>query len=248
MEYPRQSDRRSPLRWIFFDAFGTLLDYAGIFERVAGLVHRREEMDVPVDAFHDRWRALTRRQMDHRWHCEPYRTVREWFAQSLADTFGHFGHAGDVDKDTELNLREVRTAAPFPDARPCLEALHVDHRIAVVSNIDRSEIVRILRKHPLPHDLLVTSEDARAYKPDPALLHSALERADARPDEVLHVGDSACADVEGARRAGITPVWLNRTHKTLPEDIAPPTHEIETLADLAALVGHISIARSSSPG
>jgi putative hydrolase of the HAD superfamily len=51
-------------------------------------------------------------------------------------------------------------------------------------------------------DTVVTSAEAGAAKPDPAILHLALERLGARPDRALHVGDEAL-DEQAARAAGM---------------------------------------------
>jgi putative hydrolase of the HAD superfamily len=50
------------------------------------------------------------------------------------------------------------------------------------------------------------------------------------------VGDDPEADVEGARRAGVEAVWLNRTSARWPDAIPAPRHSISTLAELAPLL------------
>jgi len=44
------------------------------------------------------------------------------------------------------------------------------------------------------------------------------------------------ADVEGARRAGVTPVWLNRSGRAWPL-VPPPPLTVRDLAELAELLG-----------
>jgi putative hydrolase of the HAD superfamily len=75
--------------------------------------------------------------------------------------------------------------------------------LAVIANWDIS-----LREHlerldiaPLV-DAIVTSAEAGAAKPDPAIFKLALERLRVRPERALHVGDEPL-DEEGARAAGI---------------------------------------------
>jgi len=51
----------------------------------------------------------------------------------------------------------------------------------------------------------------------------------------VHVGDDAVADVEGARRAGVTPVWLNRRGKDWPSVASPAPLTVHTLAELVRL-------------
>jgi 2-haloacid dehalogenase len=85
-----------------------------------------------------------------------------------------------------------------------------------VSNIDRSDIEAAISHHGLVVDLVVTSEDARAYKPRPEPFRLALDLLGLRPDQVLHVGDSLTADVGGANALGIPVAWVNRKGKSTP--------------------------------
>jgi len=224
------------IRWVFFDAFGTLFDFERVFPEAARLVHEREGMGVPIEAFYEKWKALSRSQMDHRWAVEGYRSVRAWFGQSLADTFAHFGHRGDVEGGIEINMRRVLTARPFQEAGRCLAALAGRYELAIVSNIDSRELGELLAREDWPVSLVVTSEDAGAYKPNVAFFEYALERAGAGAGEVVHVGDGKLADVEGARRAGIRAVWVNRKGKAFPAHLEAPTFEIATLDALPALM------------
>ena len=76
-------------------------------------------------------------------------------------------------------------------------------RLAVVSNWDVG-----LHDHLDALDLdglfaaVVTSAEAGAPKPNPAVFVLALERLGVPPERAVHVGDSA-ADEEGARAAGM---------------------------------------------
>ena len=59
-------------------------------------------------------------------------------------------------------------------------------------------------------DFVITSEDAGAQKPFPPIFLAALRRANAEPDQAVHVGDQYHSDVEGARNVGIRPVLMDR--------------------------------------
>jgi putative hydrolase of the HAD superfamily len=75
--------------------------------------------------------------------------------------------------------------------------------LAVVSNWD-STLRDTLADLGLADRLaaVVTSAEAGADKPDPAIFETALARLGARPGRALHVGDEA-SDAEGAARAGM---------------------------------------------
>ena len=76
-------------------------------------------------------------------------------------------------------------------------------RLAVVSNWDVGlhEHLAALGVGGLV-DAVVTSAEAGAPKPAPAVWRIALARLGAEPEETVHVGDSD-ADAEGARAAGV---------------------------------------------
>jgi putative hydrolase of the HAD superfamily len=71
--------------------------------------------------------------------------------------------------------------------------------LAVVSNWDETLPERL---EAFDVDVVVSSAEAGASKPDPAVFRLALERLGVRPERALHVGDSP-ADQEGARAAGM---------------------------------------------
>jgi putative hydrolase of the HAD superfamily len=64
-----------------------------------------------------------------------------------------------------------------------------------------------------------------------------LEAAGVAPEHAVHVGDDPEADVEGARRAGIRPIWVNRHRSRWPAQLPAPAHSVATLTELVALLG-----------
>jgi putative hydrolase of the HAD superfamily len=59
-------------------------------------------------------------------------------------------------------------------------------------------------------DAVVYSSEAGSAKPDPAIFRRALGILDVDPTRAIHVGDSAVADVGGARAAGIAGLLIER--------------------------------------
>jgi putative hydrolase of the HAD superfamily len=90
---------------------------------------------------------------------------------------------------------------PLPAAfETCEELAGRGYRVAVVSNWDIDLHRRLtLLGLDVP---VVTSAEAGAPKPDPAIFRLALARLEVEPGRALHVGDSD-ADAEGARAAGM---------------------------------------------
>jgi putative hydrolase of the HAD superfamily len=72
---------------------------------------------------------------------------------------------------------------------------------------------------------LVTSDVARAYKPDPEIFHYALRATGAQAGESWMIGDSVLRDVLGGQAVGMRTAWF-RAEDALPPD-AEATAELE---------------------
>jgi putative hydrolase of the HAD superfamily len=116
-----------------------------------------------------------------------------------------------LDVGVDELVAAIRFSA-YPDAVPALNGLRERGlRLVAVSNWDCS-LPRVLEGCGLG-DLLdgtITSAEAGARKPDPAIFERALALAGCRPADALHVGDTADEDVAGARAAGIRPLLIDR--------------------------------------
>jgi HAD superfamily hydrolase (TIGR01509 family) len=122
----------------------------------------------------------------------------------------------------------------YDDARPALERLHGRFRLFAVSNGNADlEVIGIANYF----ERTLAARDAGMLKPDPRIFALLLEQAGLDAARALHVGDDAIADVEGARRAGVTPVWLNRSGDRWPAAASPPPLTVRTLLELAELLG-----------
>lgn len=123
-------------------------------------------------------------------------------------------------------------------AEALLAALRPHARIVVVSNNLLNE-QRAKMRHcglePLV-DLLVVSEEVGISKPDPAIFVEALARAGCTPDEAVMVGDSWRNDVEGARAAGIRPVWFNPDRTPAPDPSVQVITAFEPVAEVVATI------------
>lgn len=58
-------------------------------------------------------------------------------------------------------------------------------------------------------DVFVSSEEADVEKPDIRIFRMVIEKLGIQPEEAIYVGDSYEKDIEGAKRAGIFPVWFH---------------------------------------
>lgn len=95
-------------------------------------------------------------------------------------------------------------------ARPLLEYLSEHHvELIIATSADDREMTSILEQAGVD-DLIptrTTKDDAPASKPDPDIVHAALARSWARPEQTLMIGDTPY-DIEAADRAGIGAIVL----------------------------------------
>jgi putative hydrolase of the HAD superfamily len=121
----------------------------------------------------------------------------------------------------------------FPDAAEALPELRGrGHRLVVASNWDCSLRDWLGPTGLLDHvDGVVTSADAGAAKPDPAVFRRALSLAGVDGGEAVHVGDSLDNDIAGARAVGLRAILVCR------DGPAPDGVEaVRSLAELALLL------------
>jgi HAD superfamily hydrolase (TIGR01549 family) len=131
-----------------------------------------------------------------------------------------FKEAGiDVDGATlrrslEL-MRQIYTGFTYQlydDVAPVLKGLSARGRkVGIISNAsnDMLKVYDEMGLSPLI-DMVVTSEDAGDFKPQPGIFRMALKRAGVEPIEAMHVGDQYEMDTVGALGAGMKAVLLDR--------------------------------------
>ena len=141
----------------------------------------------------------------------------------------------DLDRVDSQSLTEALLAAlrftPFPDVVGSLAAARGrGQRLVVVSNWDAS-LHHVLARLGLAAllDGIVTSAEAGARKPSPAIFERALNVAGVGPRDAVHVGDSIDEDVAGAAAAGIDAILVLRDGRGAPAGV-------RTIASLAELV------------
>lgn len=99
----------------------------------------------------------------------------------------------------------------LPEVHETLQILHsAGYRLAVVTNrsepvndyLDEKDISKFF-------DFSLAGGEIKAWKPNPKIFEAALERAGAKPEETMFVGDNYYADIIGARKVGLLPVLID---------------------------------------
>jgi 2-haloacid dehalogenase len=124
---------------------------------------------------------------------------------------------------------------PFKESAPALKKIGKKHKTGLVSNID-DKLLGMTRRH-LKHDfdLVVTAQQVRSYKPDPAHFKE-IERRIGTKKGMVHIGSSYYHDVEPALKLKVPVIWLNRNGEEL-EGRKKPTEMVSTLVEAVELLG-----------
>jgi 2-haloalkanoic acid dehalogenase type II len=163
----------------------------------------------------------------------PYR--ESWLAagRQLLAPFGREPAAGQfADAYADMHA----TAVIFPEVRDAVRVIARRFRTGVVANADHDYLMRCLDRNGLRFDLLVDSETARCYKPEPRIFQRACDALSVPAGQAVMVGDTAETDIRGARRAGLRAVWLNRGHRDWPGNLARPDAVIGELGQLVRVL------------
>lgn len=219
------------LRAVFLDVYNTLARFLPEREEVQRSALRALGLDAEPSALR-RGYALA----DAFWAQEnARRPLRLRTPEERRDFLAEYerrilqGAGLEVDRDTALRVwEEVRRIryelALFPDVPAGLKALRaMGYTLGVISNLDRPgpDLLAWLGLAGLV-DFAVTSQEAGADKPDPAIFRLALERAGVTPTEAVHVGDQPLSDRDGAWAAGLHAVLMDRYGALNPAEAGCP--------------------------
>ena len=215
-------------KYVTFDCYGTLVDFAIDDATRRALGPRLQQIDA--DAFLREFEAIRFQEI-----LGEYRPYREVLCRSLAEAMQRFGLAYR-DEDGAAIVAAVPTFGPFPDVPPALERIRRHSAIVIISNTEDGMMASNVRNIGVPFDRVITAEQARAYKPSPAIFEYTLRELGCSPDEILHVAQGFEYDIVPADREGWARVWINRRGRA-GDPAYGPYQELPDLSRLPELIG-----------
>ena len=218
------------INFVTFDVYGTLIDWeAGIHDAFQAEAQRDGfsiDKDVVIPMFHEISREI---------EAGSY----ELYAEVLRRT------AVEISKRLDWPLEPSRSGflpdsvqrwAPFKETRTQLEKLAKKYSLGLVSNIDDKLLGQTRRHIKTDFDLVVTAQQVRSYKPDPAHFTECARRIGGKKGWV-HVAASHYHDIEPCVKAKVPVIWVNRKRETLEPGQKKPTAEVPNLREAAKLLG-----------
>jgi len=219
----------STVTFVTFDVYGTLIDWetgvADAFEKEASKDGFTIDRDEVVTLFLEISREIESGSY------ELYAEVLRRTAVEIAKRIGW-----DLEPSRSGFLPDsVQRWRPFKETNPQLAKFKKAYDVGLISNIDDKLLGQTRRHMPLDFDLVVTAQQVRSYKPDPAHFKECARRIGGKKGWV-HVASSHYHDVEPCVKEKIPVVWVNRRKETLESGAKKPTAEVKSLAEAFKLI------------
>ncbi|MEU3659644.1 HAD family hydrolase [Streptomyces sp. NPDC032940] len=190
-------------------------------------------LGVPRHTFHAMFGAVIAQNRDYR---ETFREFRPGF--DLYEEREKRAAAGQPETFGEDDL--------YPEVRASLRQLRSDGLWLGIAGNQTIRAGRILRElFSDDVDLIGTSDDWGASKPDPEFFKRVTDAVPAEAGEILYVGDRCDNDIRPARDAGMLTALVRRgpwatIQWDSPEARELPTFRIESLAELPGNIGQFN--------
>jgi 2-haloacid dehalogenase len=203
-----QPDESRHVKALFFDVFGTLVDWrAGVAHKAAAVL---KPLGYSLDwsAFADAWRGQYQPAMEEvRSGRIPYTKLDVLHRRELCKVLPRF----HLDALTETTLDELTLAwhqlDAWQDVTAGLARLRRRFLIAPVSNGNTAIMCDLARRNDFRWDAILGADCARDFKPQPSVYLAAADALNLSPGECMmcaaHSGDLEAAAAHGLRTAFI---------------------------------------------
>lgn len=229
------------LKALFFDVFGTLVDWRSGVARDAQMLLKPLGISIDWIAFADAWRDQYQPGMEEvRCGRIPYAKIDVLHRRMLQKVLPQFG----VEKLGETKLDQLTLAwhhlDAWNDVRSGLERLRQRFLIAPVSNGNIALMSDLARRNDIRWDAILGADIARDYKPKAEVYLAAVDAFNLEPHECM-----MCAahsdDLKAAADVGLRTAFIARPQERPGVAEAVPDGTVDVIArsveDLATQLG-----------
>src|SRR5947209_19285327 len=210
------------ITFVTFDVYGTLIDWeTGVYEAFSkeaerdGFTIERHEL-IPL--FHE---------ISQQIEAGSYELYAEVLRRTAVQIAKRLGWPLEPSRSGFLP-DSVQRWPPFKETNPALQKIAKKYKVGLISNVDDKLLGQTRRHIPLDFDLVVTAQQVRSYKPDPAHFTECERRIGSKKGWV-HVASSYSRDVEPCLKKKIPVIWVNRMKESLESGQKKPDAEVATL-------------------
>jgi 2-haloacid dehalogenase len=212
-----------------FDVYGTLVDPLGMADLLA------PDASEAAESVSAQWRD---KQLEFAFRKGLMRMYEDFgVCTRQALRYAMASHGLDLSSEREDELLGAYLSLPaFDDSLPALKSLEGDYLMYAFSNGTYPALEKVLGHNDLlaMFDGLVSVDDVKSFKPDPAV-YAYARRATGAMDQPLCLVSSNAWDVIGARAAGLMAIWVQRDSEKVFEDWGvQPNAVVRSLSELPA--------------
>jgi 2-haloacid dehalogenase len=216
--------------FVTFDVYGTLIDWeTGAYEAFAREAERDGftiERDELIPLFHE---------VQQKIQAGSYELYAEVLRRTAIEISKRLNWPLEPSRSGFLPDSVQRWPA-FKETNPTLQKIAKKHKVGLISNIDDKLLGQTRRHIPLDFDLVVTAQQVRSYKPDPAHFVECERRIGGKRGWV-HIAESYYHDVDPCLKRRIPVIWVNRRGQELEAGQKKPDAEVKNLREAAKLIG-----------
>jgi len=209
---------------LFFDVFGTTVDWRTSAVRELKAFGRSKGLRKDWAAFADKWRARYEPAMEEvRSGRRPFTILDVLHRESLIQILAEFSIAGVRESELDHLTAIWHRLDPWPDSVRGLHRLKHRYIVSTLSNGNIGLLARLSKRAGLPWDAILGAETAHAYKPQAqAYLRNAAHLA-LKPEACMLVS-AHNSDLAAARSFGFRTAFVLR----------PTEHGPDQTSDLSA--------------
>ncbi|MFH1589379.1 MAG: HAD family hydrolase [archaeon] len=210
----RTKSKPSKIKCVFFDFWGTLVEN-GIFPSPVRRAQRLLRLDVPFSDYIEKF--------EESFMTKKFDTLTEAF-HNVTSEFGVNPPGFVYDKLVGMWNKNTLLCKPYPETIAVLEELKKKkYKLVLISNTDSLSIPQVLDKFDLRKyfDEIVLSFDVGILKTNKKMFEAPLKKLKLKKTDVVMVGDSIPTDIEGAKKAGIRGILVDRRDTRDFEDKIP---------------------------
>ncbi len=225
MPLPKLKD----ITFVTTDCYGTLIDWEKGIMDAFGAQASRDGFTYNEDEFIKRFLEVQAEIMSG-----SYELYAEVLRRTAVKVAGELGWELEPSR-AQFLPDSVGRWQPFREANAAMDRLKKRYELGIISNID-DKLLGVSRRHLRTElDLVVTAQQVRSYKPDPAHFKECARRVGGKKGW-LHICSGYAADVEPLMKMKVPVIWVNRHGEKL-EGRKKPDAEVKTLRDAAARLG-----------
>ena len=218
------------IKWVTFDVYGTLIDWeTGTYDAFVKEAERDGftiDKDELIPHFHE---------IQQKIQAGSYELYAEVLRRTAVQISKKLGWPLEPSRSGFLP-DTVQRWAPFKETNAQLDRFAKKFDIGLISNVDDKLLGQTRRHFRTDFDLVVTAQQVRSYKPDPAHFKEAERRIGGKRGWV-HIGASHYHDVEPCAKLKVPVIWVNRHKQQLEPGQKKPTAEVPNLREAAKLLG-----------